>query len=105
LRDGSRRQISNVAVNAIARNTGRPIGDSSVEFIEAGWDQLFQFDTTEEVWGRRGFTPVINVLAYLTFEDIDETMWKVDWQGLVLRFARWRSWNGQRHAKRPRSVP
>lgn len=107
--NGGRRQVTNVSVEVIAR-TGEPVGSSSVEFIQAGWDQSFMFDPIPEVWGQFGSSRGIDALVMLAFEDIDETLWRQDWHGRLLRFPllipRW--WPrppGRRHSRHPRSTP
>jgi hypothetical protein len=105
--NGGRRQIRNVNVSATTWN-GRPIGDGSVDFVQAGFDQPFSFDQVDGSYAPFGSTSSMTPLWYLAFEDIDETLWKRDTGGLLLRFrrlGRLRSRKGQRHAKNPRTLP
>jgi hypothetical protein len=87
---------------------GKPIGDDSVEFLQAGRTQEFRYYAVEPEYTAFGGVPTINALATMTFEDIDETKWAQDSNARLLRFpllSRWRRKAGRRHVGSPRSTP
>jgi hypothetical protein len=104
--NSGRRQIRNVTVVATTWR-GAKIGEGFADFVQAGFDQSFSFDPVDGSYAF-GSTSSQNPLWYLTFEDIDQTMWKRDTGGLLLRFpllSKWRRRQGRRYPKNPRSLP
>lgn len=101
-----RRPITNVWVY-VTPLIGTLLGESGVEFIQAGQSYPFQFDPIDEVYAPFGSNPSINAVVMLSFEDISGTMWKrgppSDRLLLFPKERWWRSKPGRRHQARPRS--
>jgi hypothetical protein len=106
VRNGSRRQISNVSVQLW---TLEPVlvGGDSVDFIQAKWDQPFYFPPIDGLGGSFTTEPGVQAQATLTFEDIDGTKWTRSWAGRLVRYQRLRviRSDGRRHARKPRDHP
>jgi len=88
--NGGRREITGVAVTVVT-STGQPVGHDSGAFLQAGFEQLFQFEPVDGIWAKFGVTPAIDALVTLTFGDIDGTNWTREPDGRLLRSRKHRS--------------
>jgi hypothetical protein len=105
IHNGSRRQISNVAVQLWTLEPALLAGDH-VDFIQAKWDQPFYFAPIEGLIGGFASAPGPQAQATFSFEDIDGTKWTRSWEGRLLRFRRLRfPRDGRRHSLKRRDRP
>jgi len=87
----SRRPIHNVLVTATTES-GDLVGKGRAEFVQAGWDESWEFDPAEKSWGRRGPSSAITGQVALSYKDIDETAWVLFPDGRLIRSRRPRGW-------------
>jgi hypothetical protein len=110
VRNGSTRPIAKLKVLTYAHQTCERLRTDidEAESLQAGWEQTFQFDPVDEVWGRFGERP-LNVDTELTFEDVEGTKWDRAANGMLRRYPLRRWWHrgaGQgRHVADGRTPP